>query len=98
MEDKRMSYSKEFKEEAVKRALSSKTHTQVARELGIHSHTLSRWVNEYRAFGEEGAFVGSGKLRPHDQELADMEKKIAELEEENEILKKAAAFFAANQK
>jgi transposase len=93
-----MSYSKEFKEEAVKRALSSRSQRQVARELGIHSHTLNRWVNEYKAFGEDGAFVGSGKLRPLDQELADMKKRIADLEEENEILKKAAAFFAANQK
>jgi len=43
-------------------------------------------------------FPGSGKLRPDDEHLKKLERQVRELREENEILKKAAAYFAKNQK
>ena len=43
-------------------------------------------------------FVGSGNLHQEDAELRALKKRIKDLEEENEFLKKASAFFAKNLK
>jgi transposase len=43
-------------------------------------------------------FPGSGKLSPDDEQIRKLEQQVRELREENEILKKAAAYFAKNQK
>ncbi len=43
-------------------------------------------------------FVGSGNLHQEDAELRTLKKRIKDLEEENEFLKKASAFFAKNLK
>jgi len=43
-------------------------------------------------------FPGSGHLTPEDERIRKIEKENRELREENEILKKAAAYFAKNQK
>lgn len=44
------------------------------------------------------AFPGSGNLKPEDEEMRRLRKENADLREENEILKKAAAYFAKNLK
>ena len=43
-------------------------------------------------------FVGNGNLHQEDAELRALKKRIKDLEEENEFLKKASAFFAKNLK
>jgi len=43
-------------------------------------------------------FPGSGKLSTEDENVRKLERQIRELREENEILKKAAAYFAKNQR
>lgn len=60
---------------------------QVAREMGLHENTLYRWVAEFKSSGNQ-AFPGSGQLKPEDKELGDLQKRIRDLEEENEILKR----------
>jgi transposase len=71
-----------------------KTVGQVARELGINASMLARWRSETREAqeGEVTAFPGNGN--PRDEELVRLRKRVAELEEVNEILKKAAVIFA----
>ena len=44
------------------------------------------------------AFPGSGNLKAEDEEMRKLRKQLADLKEENEILKKAAAYFAKNLK
>jgi transposase len=67
-----------------------KTVGQIARELGINASMLARWRSEMREAqqGEVKAFPGNGKAR--DEELVRLRKRVAEFEEVNEILKKAA--------
>lgn len=90
-------YSNEFKEEAVKRVLSGVSATQVARELGINVSSLYTWKNRYLKHPEQ-PFVGSGNLRDADAEIRRLQRQIKDLEQENEFLKKASAFFAKNLK
>ncbi len=91
-------YSSEFKLEAVKRYESSgKSIVSVAEELGVKPTTMQGWVNKYKK-SPESPFPGSGNLSPEDEKLKKLERELRELREENEILKKAAAYFAKNLK
>ena len=92
-------YSKEFKHEAVRLLeTSDKTGVDVARELGIKRNQLYKWREELKAKGDD-AFQGPGR-RPADQDsqVAQLKKENAQLKEELEILKKAAAYFAREMK
>lgn len=91
-------YSAEFKLEAIKRLeKSGEPITKVAAELGVKPTTMQGWVNKYRK-SPESPFPGSGNLNPEDEKLRKLERENRELREENEILKKAAAYFAKNLK
>ncbi len=91
-------YDKNFKEQAVKMVIEGKRKTMdVAAELGIHFTTLNDWIKDYK-INNENAFPGSGKLRPEDEELRRLKRENIDLKEELEILKKAAVYFAKNQK
>ena len=90
-------YSTEFKKEACKRVQSGVPAAQVARELGINVNTLYSWMSRFKAHPTD-PFVGSGNLHQEDAELRALKKRIKDLEEENEFLKKTSAFFAKNLK
>ena len=91
-------YSIEFKTQAVKRVIEDGlSAAQVARELGINHGTVMEWVRRYKE-DEKEPFVGSGNLRSEAKKIRELEKQIKDLQEENAILKKAAAIFAQNQK
>ena len=90
-------YSSEFKKEACKRVQSGIPVAQVARELGINVNTLYTWMSRFKKHSSD-PFVGSGNLHQEDAELRSLKKRIRDLEEENEFLKKASAFFAKNLK
>lgn len=91
-------YSAEFKLEAVKRAeASSGSVARVAAELGVNENTLHGWIKKHRDH-PHAPFPGSGNLAPEDERLRKLERENRELKEEIDILKKAAAYFAKNQK
>lgn len=95
MTNKRKTYTKEFKLEAVRLLESSdRPAVEVARELGIKRNQLYKWRDELSSKGDS-AFKGPGR-RPTDQDdkVAHLERENARLKEELEILKKAAAYFA----
>jgi transposase len=88
---KRKKFSVEYKMEIIKLVTEQgKKVTHVANDIGLNEATVRRWVKEYTTHGES-AFPGKGNLRPEDGELRKMNKRIADLEEENEILKKLCA-------
>jgi len=93
-----MRYGKELKEQAVLRILNQETTIKkISEELDVHYTTVRDWVREYRKKKDE-AFPGSGHRSASDAELMKLLKENADLKEENEFLKKAAAFFAKSQK
>lgn len=87
-------YSKEFKMKACELVITDNIAVAVvAEKFGISHVMLYRWVSEYRALGNE-AFVGKGHQKPADAELRRLRRENERLKMENEILKKAAAYFA----
>lgn len=89
-------YPAEFKREAVQLAgQPGNTVEGIARDLGISSGSLHRWI---RAAKEQGslAFPGQGKsaLTAEQAEIQRLRKENEQLRLEREILKKATAFFA----
>lgn len=92
----RVSYSPEFKREAVRLLLQGdKQAAQLARELGVPRNKLYRWKDIVEQRGDE-AFPGSGKRSTATVKGSTraLEAEVKRLQEENEILKKAAIFFA----
>ena len=90
-------YSKEFKVNACELVLKDGLKVAiVAEKFGISHIMLHRWISEYQEQGEE-AFVGKGHQRPADAALKKLQKENERLRIENEILKKAAAYFAQQQ-
>ena len=96
---KKKTYSREFKVEAVKLLESTdRTGDDIAKELGINRNQLYKWREELLNKGED-AFQGPGR-RPSDNgdTVSKLKRENAELREELEILKKAAAYFARELK
>jgi transposase len=86
-------YSREFKVEAIRLAdLGDKTISEVARELGIRVNQLYKWRKQLET--EKSSGVATKRGRPTDGELERLHKDNQRLKEENDILKKAAIFFA----
>src|SRR5688500_18312707 len=92
--EKRQRFTAEFKREALRLLKSSgKPAAVVARQLGIPRNRLYKWASDAERQGEQ-AFRGSGRPKASRDELAVLQRENARLKEENEILKKAAAYFA----
>ncbi len=89
---KRRRFTAEFKAQAVKRLLEGgKGLSEVATELGLSPGQLSAWRNEHLAAGSAEALTAR---KAEQAELRRLKRENRRLEEEVEILTKAAAFFA----
>lgn len=85
-------FAPEFKDEAVRQVME-RGHpvSEVAQRLGVSAHSLYKWVKAVRP----------NKSEQHASELVEARSEILKLraqlrrtEEERDILKKAAAYFA----
>lgn len=85
-------YTAEFKELAVKRVKDGQSVGAVARDLGLIEQTLRNWVKAFEAGKLNGP--GSKKVGPEEMELSRLRAENIRLKRENEILKKATAYFA----
>jgi transposase len=95
------SYSSEFKQDAAKLAVESdQSVAQTARDLGVNPNTLYTWITKYQQPDSPTAIKGSGgsgDKHPY-EELKRLRRENAQLKEERDILKKAAAYFAKNSR
>jgi len=88
----RRQFDPEFKAQAVRLVLDEgKTVGAVARELDLTETALREWVTRARANRTHGR---TGLTTAEREELARLRKENRVLREERDILKKAAAFFA----
>lgn len=92
MKISRSAYTTEFKELAVKRVKVGESIPATAKELGLSDQTLRNWVKAAGAGKLTGA--GSKVVTPEAMELSRLRAENAKLKRENEIIKKAAAYFA----
>lgn len=91
----RPSYPPEFKAEAVKLARSSeKPLSELARDLGVSSGTLRNWLKQQHI----DAGKRDGLTTDEREELRRLRKENKVLKEEREVLRKATAFFAREEK
>jgi transposase len=92
---KRKTYTKEFKLEAVRLLeKGERPAAEIARQLGIARNKLYKWKEEVAAYGVQ-AFPGHGGYRSDkDAEIARLKRELEQVTEERDILKKAAVYFA----
>ena len=88
----KQAYTTEFKELAVKRVKEGQSDGTVCRELGLSDQTVRNWVKA----AAEGKLNGAGGriVTPEEMELSRLRAENLRLKRENEILKKATAYFA----
>jgi transposase len=85
-------YSQEFQDNAVKKVIADGMgYAAAARQLGITPAKLRSWVHKWNR--DSKLAIENGKDSTL-QELLDLRRENEELREANEILKKAAAYFA----
>ncbi len=85
-------YSNEFKLQAAKLVTQQGySYDKAAKQLGTTGFSIRNWVAKFRQNGE---LPPQGTTQPKADELRQLRKELAQLKMENDILKKAAAYFA----
>jgi transposase len=96
-------YPPEFKADAVAlyRSRPGVTIAQIAADLGVNSETLRNWIRvddrqrgATRAARPAAAPAASDPVEAVTAENAALRRRVRELEEERDILRKAARYFA----
>ncbi|RMF89484.1 MAG: hypothetical protein D6741_17885 [Planctomycetota bacterium] len=89
---KQKRYSDEFKRRAVELVVEQGySRAEVARRLGVSAHSIRDWIESFRRSGE---LKEDEQTRKTAQECRALREENRRLRLENEILKKAAAYFA----
>ncbi|WP_454170970.1 IS3 family transposase [Microbacterium maritypicum] len=86
-------YPTEFRDDVVRVARNREpgvTIEQIAKDFGVHPMTLQKWLR--RADIDEGAKPGQSRVEG--AELREARKRIRLLEQENEVLRRAAAYLS----
>jgi len=88
-------YSKEFKLEALRlMEESDRPASEIATSLGIRRNQLYKWKEQMIKKGDVPAAKKGRPKKENQSELATVKQELKRVKEENEILKKAAIFFA----
>ncbi|MEK5357941.1 transposase [Paenibacillus sp. FSL L8-0709] len=94
MSGTRQRYNEEFKEQTVKYIQEqTKTVAELALELDVPAKTLHQWLGKYRKFNSE-PIVNMERVRELERLLQEKEQRIADVEEELAIVKKAVHIFS----
>mgnify|MGYP002624462589 CR=1 FL=1 len=87
MSKKPNQYDENFKKNIVTLHQNGKTQTELSKEYGISLSAISRWIKLYSEVKIDDDTVLTAK------QIRELQKRNAQLEEENLILKKAIAIF-----
>ena len=80
-------YDDEFKRNVVNKVFNGQSVSSISREIGVNESLIHKWKRAALDKGD-GSLSGAELSRE-----AELKKQIRELEQENEILKKAALIF-----
>jgi transposase-like protein len=86
-------YPQEFRDDVVRVARNREkgvTLAQIAKDFGVHEMTLSKWIRQ--AAIEDGE--KPGVTRSESAENRELKKRVRLLEQENEVLRRAAAYLS----
>lgn len=80
-------YTEDFKKSIVSLYHNGKTQTELSLDYGISLSAVNKWVKKYSEIKTEDGDIFTA------QQIKELQKRNAQLEEENIILKKAIAIF-----
>lgn len=81
----RQKFTEDFKKTIVNLSTGGSTVEELSKEYGLHPQTIYKWKKLYTPNSESGVT---------EAEFLGLQKKLAKLEEDNKILKKALTIFA----
>jgi transposase len=87
----RRKYDAEFKKEVIRMIESGRTVPDVAQSLGIGTNLIYYWIKRTK---KKSDMPGVKPDTPFDEEKVALQKRIKELEQERDILKKALGIFS----
>ena len=85
-------YDEEFKQSLVNLYQTGKTQSELCKGYGVSQTALSKWIKQFSQVKLEDNTVMTAK------QIQELQKRNAQLEEENLILKKASSIFMQNSK
>ncbi len=97
-DQKRRRFTREFKLDAIKLVKDGGMPAKdVNNNLGLGPNVVERWVKEYEADQAE-SFPGVGQPKESQKEVYELQRKLKQVEEERDILKKALSIFSRERK
>ena len=92
MARKQKRYDREFRLGAARLVVEQGySQAEAARRLGVTANSIKAWIDQFCATGE---LPPAGQPVPEAEEMKSLRKQVRRLQMENDILKKAAAYFA----
>lgn len=85
-------YDEEFKQSLVNLYQTGKTQSELCKDYGVSQTAVSKWIKQFSQVKLEDNTIMTAK------QIQELQKRNAQLEEENLILKKASAIFMQNSK
>lgn len=92
MATKQTRYDEDFKKSLTALYHNGKTQASLCQEYGVSQTALAKWIKQYSSVETEDGDVLTAK------QIKEMQKRMAQLEEENLILKKAIAIFTPHSR
>ncbi len=86
-------YPEEFRDDVVRVARNREagvTIEQIAKDFGVHPMTLTKWIRN----ADIGEGAKPGQARNETVENRQLRKRVRLLEQENEVLRRAAAYLS----
>jgi len=93
----RRTFTPQFKKDAVEMVRQGKTVTEVSNSLGVARSLLQYWKRQLEEDSGD-PFPGRGNANSEGEDVRALKKKLKDVTEERDILKKALAYFADDQK